>query len=177
MRTWLRLALITLTVGGGFTGVVVTLQSLFASLSQSPLNLVLLAVAAALYAFIFVSGLIFVHDPRRTMPLSVALAIQIPWVSSPFLTYKFAAGSEAALSIGNIEEGRIGVHLGTDALLGSTFRFNLLREDRWIIGVNLIALTIFVLLLRSAQTPAPIVQISSGAPVEPIPVAIPPDDH
>lgn len=176
MRTWLRLALITMTVGGGFTGFVVTLQSFFGSLGQSPLNLLLMAVAIALYAFIFVSGLIFVHDPRRTKPLSVAFAIQIPWVSSPFLTYKLAAGSEAALSVGNIEEGRVGVHLGADSLMGSTFAFNLLRGDRWIIGVNLIALTIFVLLLRFVQTPAPTVQTSSGAPVDPSPAAIPPDN-
>jgi hypothetical protein len=166
-----------MTVGGGFTGVVVTLQSLFASLSQSPLYLLLTAVGVALYAFVFVSGLIFVHDPHRTKPLSVAFAIQIPWITSPFLTYKFAAGSEAALSIGNLEEGKVGVHLGTDTLLGSAFtlKLNLLQEGRWIIGVNLVALTIFVLLLRSVQTRAPGVQTSSGAPVEPNPVAICPD--
>jgi hypothetical protein len=161
-----------MTVGGGFTGFLVALQPLFASRGQSTLNLLLVAVAVALYAFVFVSGLIFVHDPRRTKPLCLAFAIQIPWVSPPFLTYKFAAGSEFALSIGNIEQGKVGVHLGTDTLLGSTFAFNLLQEDRWIIGVNLIALTIFVLLLRSAQTT---VQISNGAPVEPIPAAIPPE--
>jgi hypothetical protein len=158
MRIWLRLILITMAVGGGFTGFVATLQSLFASLGQSPLYLFLTAVAIGLYAFVFVSGLIFVHDPGRTKPLSLALAIQIPWVSSPFLTYKFAAGSEAVLSIGSIEEGRVGVHLGTNTLLGSTFAFNLLGADRWIIGVNLVALTFLVLLLKSVRTPAHTVQ-------------------
>jgi general stress protein CsbA len=173
MRTWLRLTLITLTVGGGFTGVVVTLQSLFASLGQGYLNSLLTFIGSALYAFVFVSGLIFVQNQNRTRPLSVALAIQVPWISSPFLTYKFAAGSQLALSVGNIEDGKVGFHIGTDSFLGCTFTLNLLQENRWIIGVNVVALTAFVLLWRAIQTPVPTVQTSGGAPVQPSPVEIP----
>ena len=60
MKPWLRLTLITMTVGGGFAGFVSTLQSLFNSLRASTLNLLLTVVFMGLYAFVTASGLLFV---------------------------------------------------------------------------------------------------------------------
>jgi len=100
MKTWLRLTLITMTVGGGFAGVILTIQSLLDSGSRGPVHLVLLAGFLALYAFVTACGLLFVHDPSRLRPLLVALAIQIPWVSTPLVVYKFAAGSHVVLTVG-----------------------------------------------------------------------------
>ncbi|HLX82561.1 MAG TPA: hypothetical protein VKR59_01600 [Terriglobales bacterium] len=166
-----------MTVGGGFAGLTFTLQSLFTSLGHGFLNSLLMFVAVVLYAFVFVSGLIFAHDPHRTTPLSVALAIQVPWISSPFVTYEFGAGIQAALSVGNIEQGRFGFHLGADSIVGCMFRFNLLQENRWTIGVNVVALTIFVLLWRATHTLAPNAQTLVGPPAQPSPVAIPSDTN
>lgn len=85
MKPWLRLALITMTVGGGFTGVVVNLQALFNSPGASILKLVLDLIFMGLYVFVCVSGLMFVHNPSRRGPLVAALAVQIPWISSSLI--------------------------------------------------------------------------------------------
>ena len=91
MKLWLRLLFITITVGGGFTGFVLTFQSLFNSPHQRPLNVLLTIIFLALNAYVFVSGLLFVRDEQRTRPVMAALAIQIPWISSPLMVYKFAS--------------------------------------------------------------------------------------
>ena len=52
MKPWLRLTLITVTVGGGFTGIAITLQSLLAAQNQPPVNYVLMLGFMALFAFV-----------------------------------------------------------------------------------------------------------------------------
>jgi hypothetical protein len=79
MKPWLRLTLITATVGGGFTGIAVTVQALLNPQNQSPL--LLMGFFLALFTYVTVSGLIFVQNPERKRPLIAALAIQIPWIS------------------------------------------------------------------------------------------------
>ena len=149
MKTWLRLVLITMTTGGGFTGVVLTFQSLFHSE-----HWFVFLVFLFFYVFVTISGLWFVYDPRKTRPLIVALAIQIPWISTPLVVYKFAAGLHAVISVGAPREaGNIGVHLGGELLLGSSFRFSVSQDTPCTIGINLSALLLLVLLWQSIQTP------------------------
>jgi phosphoglycerol transferase MdoB-like AlkP superfamily enzyme len=143
MKTWLRLTLITMTVGGGFAGIAVTLQALFNSPVASTLNLLAMIVFLGLYVFVTISGLIFVHDPKRTGPLMAALAIQIPSVSSSFIVYKFAVGVRAFLMVSGSEGPNTpAVRLSWDFFLGSSWTFSLLRDKPPGIGVNVAALAI-----------------------------------
>lgn len=153
MKPWLRLTLITMTVGGGFTGVVLTLQLLFNSPGASTLNLLLMVTFMGLYVFVTVSGLIFVYDPQRTGPLVAALAIQIPWISSSLIVYKFAAGGQAFVMVGSSETpNTTGVHFGWEFLLGSSWRFALLQDKPLGIGVNLAALSILAVLWHTLRS-------------------------
>ena len=101
MKTWLRLTLITMTVGGGFAGVLLTLSSLFNSQSRGVTYLIFVVGFLAMFLFVMASGLLFVHDPRRVRPLLAALTMQTPWISTPLLVYKFAAEFHLAVSIGS----------------------------------------------------------------------------
>ncbi len=156
MKTWLRLTLITMTVGGGFTGVVLTFQSML----HPPDDRMVPYLAAmtgflALFVFVTVSGLLFVHDPRRTGPLLLAVGIQVPWTSSGLVLYKFATGCYWILSLGAPQTpGLVGARVNSELLLGSAFRFDLLHEHPWGIGVNAVALTLFLLLWISVRTPS-----------------------
>jgi hypothetical protein len=163
MKTWLRLTIITMTVGGGFSGVALTSQVLVHSTVQWPNNLVI-ATFLALYAFVLVSGLLFVQNPRNTRLIIGALAIQIPCILSPIAVYRFASGGSIVLGIGTAQ-GTSGVKL--DAGFGSNFAFELLKDRGWSFGVNLVALAILVVLLRAIRAPVPVLQPSSPALVEP----------
>jgi hypothetical protein len=145
MKSWLRLTLITVTVGGGFTGVAITLQALFRP-NQPPAYYLLMLAFIAIFAFVTVSGLVFVHNPQRTELLIAALALQIPWVSSPIIAYKLAAGFQVCVAL-------IGGRLAGGFRLGSDFQINFFQQLPWGAGVNLFALALLVLLLRAGRMP------------------------
>ena len=146
MRPWLRLTLVAMTVGGGFTGVALTLQFLLSPSGRQPANFILISAFLVLFAFVTGSGLLFVHNPRRTSPLIVATVFQIPWVSSPLVAYKFAAGFQVSIAL-------IGGRFHGALRLGSDFQINFFQRLPWGAGINLFALLILVLLVRSLHPP------------------------
>jgi hypothetical protein len=151
MRNWLRLALILMTVGGGFAGFVGTFMSFSGSPGEGILATILRAIFLALYAFIATSGLIFVHNPQKIRPLAVALAMQVPSFSSPLFVYKLVAGSAVVAGVGSpTKPGKI-LALDGQLFLGSTWGFEILQGDRWALSLNLVALALLILLWRSRQ--------------------------
>jgi hypothetical protein len=158
MKTWLRLTLVTVTIGGGFTGVAITLQTLFGMKGQPVINYVLITGFVALFAYVTISGLIFVQNPQRTAPLIVALVLQIPWISSPLIAYKFAAGFQVSAAI-------VGGQFKGGFLLGSDFRFNIFQQTPWGAGINLFALGLLLLLLRAVR-PTNEMAESTAAPLD-----------
>lgn len=149
MKTWLRLTLITMTVGGGFTGVALTFLSLQTPQNRDFPNLEILASFFALYCYVIGSGLLFVRDPQKTRPMMLALATQIPRISSPVIAYNFCAGAEAFF---DVKVAPPGLRLGGDLLFfGSRCHFSMLREAPWSLGVNYFALVMLVLLWRSVR--------------------------
>jgi len=144
MKPWLRLAIITLTIGGGFTGFSITLQQLLKPQSDQALYLVVVLVFLALYAFVLGSGIAFVHNQQRIRPLLIAFAIQVPWISSEIITYKFTAGFHA--TIGVIGGGFTGGFSVGSAWLGALF-----QRSPFGIGVNLFALLMVIVLAQPAR--------------------------
>ena len=95
-----------------------------------------------MFLFGIVAGLALIDSPQLGTALSaVYQAIQIPFMSSPLLTYEFLSG----LRIG------VGWFKGRPAFLfgfGARCTFFLFRRlDSWLIGVNALALALFVYLL------------------------------
>lgn len=155
MKTWLRLLLILITVGGGFTGVVLSLQLVGEAKDQGAFQVVVALAFVGMYAFVTGSGLLLAHDPKRTRPVLVSLALQLPWVSCPVFVYEFAAGMHAAFTLGTPDDSdRIGLHLGWNLLVGShcLFRFADYQEVPWTFGVNLVPLILMTLMLRSSTS-------------------------
>ncbi len=148
MNPWLRLALITMSVGGGFTGVAVILQSLLSPHSEPVAYHVLMIGFLTLYVFVTISGLVFVQNPKRTGPLIVALALQIPWISSPIIAYKFVAGFQVSAAF-------IGSEFNGGFRLGSDFQINVFQQLPWGVGINIFALAMLILLARSVGTAYP----------------------
>lgn len=134
--------LIVLEVGGGFAGI-----SMIFILQQWNTSMPIYAwigfiFVGFMFLFGIVAGLALVEKPQLGAVLSaVYQAIQIPVMSSPLLTYEFLSG----LRIG------IGWFKGSPAFLfgfGARCTFFLSRRsDSWLIGVNALALFLFVYLL------------------------------
>lgn len=133
-----------------------TLQLLCGPQGREPATFVFGLGFLALFAFITTSGLVFVHNPQRTELLMISTALQIPWVSSPLLAYRLAAGFQVSVAL-------IGGRLNGGFRLGSDFQINVLQRLPWGVGVNLFALLLLVLLVRSRRAPNPSVQRMPGS--------------
>lgn len=157
MKPWLRLTLITMTVGGGFAGFAITFQTLQTGLTshnQPILNLLLMGIFLVLNAGVTFSGLLFVYDPHRTSLLFAALAIQIPSISSSLIAYRFATGFELVVSIKGPAKGEdLAFHLGSNFFLGSSWSLSFSSEHQFGLGINVVALIMLVLLRRSGRMP------------------------
>jgi hypothetical protein len=95
VKTWLRLVLVVLNVGGGFMGCVLAITSLGV---HRPLYPDLSApVGLMLNLFVLVTGLIFVVNPTRIVPVIVALLIQIPEIRTAAFGYQFEPGAAIQL--------------------------------------------------------------------------------
>jgi hypothetical protein len=137
--------LITASIGGGFAGFSVTLQGLLRSPEHTFAGSCLMIVFLAMYAFITYSGLLFVHDDRKIWPLLIAFAIQIPWVSSPFLAYRLSAGLHVTI-------GLVSGQPSGGFSVGSEWQCSILQRAPWAIGTNLFAAFMVVILARATVT-------------------------
>jgi hypothetical protein len=131
MKTWLRLTLVVMTVGGGFTGAAMTLQFLFPSHPQPVSTTIIVSVFLLINLFILTAGLIFVQNSRITDPLVAALALQIPVLSSPLILYEFGVGLYLSVGIS-------GTHLFYLLRFGMQWQFWIMHQSPWGFGVNLV---------------------------------------
>jgi hypothetical protein len=158
MKAWLRMALVTTTVGGGFTGVLLNSAAIRSSFhAQTYIESTAMVLFLILSIFVTVAGLMFVQHPHQTWPLLIALGIQIPRISSPFLVYAFSTGFQFALAViaTATENGGPAVTLRYTDYFGTTGTFDMFHQHPLGLGINFWALAMFVLLWRSVQMTVP----------------------
>jgi hypothetical protein len=150
MKSWLRLLLVLLTVGGGFAGATFTSVGFFGAQGASA---VLYFVEFVLYVFITASGLLFVHDASHTTLLVIGLALQIPWLSNPLFTYLLKSG--CGLSIGLVGDSANLSFKFETLWLGSEVQVTMHPEPPWVLGVNLVPLVLLLLLWQARKAAKP----------------------
>ena len=162
MKTWLRLILVVFTVGGGFTLITGATDVLFRTNPMSLTAVMLLGFMMASGAFIMASGLVLVRDPRCTRLAQIALALQIPWVSSPLFAFRLfcGVGLYAVVGLEPPEDVvRVGDHFGWRFQLGAYSSVGFWENHPWSLGINLVALFLLVA-LRASMRPVRIVEQS-----------------
>ena len=157
MKRWFRWILILLTVGGGFTGLVTTVQAMSQPEVTGLIYFLIYGAFVILYLFTVLSGLLFADNPRCTIPAVVALALQIPWVSSPILAYSFSAGFRLSVVLS-------GAGISFGYRFGSDWQFFLFRDRPWAIGANIFSLVVLILLRIYTRTPNKALQPTATAP-------------
>ena len=160
-----RLHLI-LTIGGGFLGMVVTLQAFVAAKESNPLFYAMLAAFVALYGYGVFAGLRLAEHEEEKKHLMVFYWLQVPWISSPIIAYHFASGF-------HVSGGFMDWKLSGLFRIGSDWQFSLFQSAPWGLGVNAFALVMAILLLKkepnqaleptsTAVTPSPAGKPSAG---------------
>ena len=139
---------IVLTIGGGFVGVVVTLQAFFAAKESNPMFYALLVTFIGLFAYGIYAGLRFADNPSDTKHLIAFYWLQVPWLSSPLLAYRFASGF-------HVTGGFVDSKLSMLFRIGSDWQFSTAKPAPWGLGINVFALVVVILLMRKKPNKAP----------------------
>ena len=83
MNVWLRRFLVILTIGGGFAGIVLTLQIVFVGDEPFWLTYVIALIFLALYGYGVFIGICLAEGGEPIGALLFYFTVQIPFISSP----------------------------------------------------------------------------------------------
>lgn len=149
MKTWLRLTLITVSIGGGFTGLAGTASVV--TDADSTASRALVGVALALWTFVIVSGLMFVNNSQKTTMLLWSLLLQVPHISTSYLAYRFGAGFAWFLDLAAPENiGTMGLRIASEMRFGATWKLGS-SDGPLRIGANLAALFLAAMTWRAVR--------------------------
>lgn len=157
-----RLHLI-LTIGGGFLGIAITLQGLFATSAVNILGYLMFGGFLVLYGFGISIGFRLAEGDIPWSRLALYYWMQVPWISSPLIAFRFTSGAQATLGI-------INGQLQSSFRIGSEWNFVLFHEAPWAVGVNIFGLVLALFSTRkfwktmSPEVAAPSI---SNAPLAP----------
>jgi len=101
--------------------------------------------ALTLFGYFIYAGLVFASNNENNKHLRITFLLQIPWVSSPILVYKIAAG----FSLSGL------FHVGGFNFLynmGSDFSFGIFNGQSWGLGLNVAAVGLYYLASHQVAT-------------------------
>jgi hypothetical protein len=140
MNIWFRRFLVVLTIGGGFLGVVILVDTLFASQNTPVFGYAMMALLIALYIYGIFAGIRLSENANHYGHVLFFYALQVPFLSSPILVYRFACGFHATIWM-------VGFSIGWMFRLGSDCQLTFLQPNSWGGGVNLFAAAILFALV------------------------------
>jgi hypothetical protein len=166
MNIWFQRLQLVLSIGGSFIGLAITFQSFFTPNEVAPLYYAMVSGFVVMYGYGLYAGLRFADDRNDTGSLIVFYWLQVPWISSPVLAYRFTSGFHFS---GGIFNGQ----LNWIFRAGSEWQFSFLQSAPWGAGLNVFALAMALFLMKKrranqALVPTPMsVTPAAGAPVAP----------
>ena len=166
MNKWLKTVLLLFQIGGGLLGIALVGWA-FLERNMMLVEVIIYAAFAIVFAFGILAGVVLIKKPRFGLILSLIFqGIQIPIIVTPVVSYILYTGG--FLSVYWQETGW-GAKF---AFLGSRFYFYLNRGEPWCVGVNIVAVALFIILVREIwfkETPMKISKSeSSNIPDQPL---------
>jgi hypothetical protein len=128
-----------LTIGGAFLGWIATLDSFFTIRDTPLIGYGIMIIFVALYGYGIFAGIRFTETTKPDIHLFLYYLLQIPFISSPFVVFRFGSGLQTTVAI-------IGFRLAWILHLGSDWQFALLSPNQWGLGLNLFPLCIILVL-------------------------------
>jgi hypothetical protein len=157
MNKSLRIILLVLQLGGGLLGIGLIGQSLLTKhLSQTAVIIHI----AFIFVFLFgiVAGVALVKRLKPGLWLSAIFqAMQIPIVIMPAAAYVLVSGACFNLY-------RHATGYGFNFLFGSRYHFSIHSGEPWMVGINALALVLFILLVREIRFEAANAKICEPQP-------------
>src|SRR4051812_27799422 len=99
MNIWFRRFLVILTLGGGFLGAVMMANVAFTAKNTPVVGYVLMALFIGLYVYGIFAGMRLSEEPTSYAHVLAFFLLQVPFVSSPLLVYRFACGLHVTVAM------------------------------------------------------------------------------
>ena len=143
MNKLLKTVVLLAQIGGGLVGLGLIGR---AFLTEHPTKITMIIHVAFILVFSFgiVAGVVLIKRPRLGRLLSAIFqAMQIPLAIGPTVSYALFSGA-----CFNVYKHATG--WGFNFLFGSRYYFCLNGREPWLAGINIVALVLFVLLVRES---------------------------
>ena len=144
-------------IGGGLLGLGLIGRSL---LTEQLMQTAVVIHIAFIFIFVFgiVAGVALVKKPKLGLWLSAVFqAMQIPIFIMPAAAYVLASGACFNLY-------RHATGFGFNFLFGSRYYFSIHSSESWLAGINVLALVLFILLVREIRFKAAVAKICVSQP-------------
>ena len=157
MNKSLKTILLIIQVGGGLLGLGLIGRSILTE--QITQTAVIIHIAFSLvFLFGIIAGVTLASKPKLGLWLSAVFqAMQIPVLIAPMAAYALFSG--ACLNL-----YRHGTGYGFNFLFGSRYYFSIHNGESWMVGINAIALVLFILLVREIRFRSVFANISKPEP-------------
>ena len=153
MNTWLKGLVLLLQIGGGLWGLGLIGRSFLAE-DLTKIAVIFHGTFIVVFVFGILAGVALIKKPRLGLALSLIYqAIQIPIIISPVVAYTMFSGATF-----NVYWHKTG--WGTNLLFGGRYYFYINSAEPWCAGVNILALVLFVLLIRESWLEARFLEFS-----------------
>lgn len=120
---------------------------LFSQVNGNVMSCMLIVIMIATFAFGIVCGFRLIDEENKGLRmLRWYFGIQIPCISSPLFSYHLSSG----IGISAIWTGH---HITFSWRIGSEMGVWVLQEHPWAIGINVVALILFIWVCRILKTP------------------------
>lgn len=144
MNKSLKVILLVLQIGGGLLGIGLIGRSLLAG-HLTQITVLIHIAFICVFLFGIAAGAALVRKPKLGLWLSAVFqAMQIPIVIIPAAAYVLASGACFNLY-------RHATGFGFNFLFGSRYYFSINSSEPWMAGINVLALVLFILLVREIR--------------------------
>lgn len=157
MNKSLKLIVLIIQVGGGLLGLGLIGRSI---LTEQLTQTAVLIHIAFIFVFLFgiAAGVALIKRRKLGLWLSAVFqAIQIPILIGPAAAYALVSG--ACINLYRHATG-----FGLNFLFGSRYYFSIHNGESWMVGINAIALVLFILLIREIRIEAAVAKICELQP-------------
>ena len=143
MNKLLKTIVLLVQIGGGLVGLGFIGRT-FLTKQLTEIAMIIHVAFVLVFSFGIVAGVFLIKRPRLGRLLSAIFqAMQIPLVVGPTVSYALFSGASF-----NVYKHATG--WGFNFLFGSRYYFFLYSGEPWVVGINCVALVLFVLLLRES---------------------------
>ncbi len=148
MNKWIKRFLILSQLGGGFMSLALIIQNLF-GIRTFDISLLIYVVFIAFAIFSIFAGFQLIEGkPKALLVSAICQAIQIPLFYTKLASYLCSTGLLGAIYFQrNPEQSKFGFEF----ILGCRTEIHLLKEMNFTIGINVVALALFIYLLKQIK--------------------------